>query len=157
MSSTPYDPILDASGVLEVLRLFVLLEPISDERDAAATVLEHAADYLLYGGQVSTYKRDDKKFRAQIARLADAGLHLDRTKHKHRCPVCHLALTCNDVKCRRAPELPTLCGSCFWAAPTVPERSKGPEIICGLVAYVALAVVVVVWVKYIILPLWRAL
>ena len=45
-----YDPIIDAFGILEVLRMFVREELVSDERDAAATILEHAADYLIRGG-----------------------------------------------------------------------------------------------------------
>jgi len=41
-----YDPILDAAGVCEVLRLTLPLYPASEERNRAWDMLDHAANYL---------------------------------------------------------------------------------------------------------------
>ena len=88
----------------------------------------------------SAYKRDDKQFRAQIARLADNGFTLGRT------PQTRLT----DVRIETLHPYKTI-------VLTTPTGSKASELVCALVAYAALAMVVVVWIKYIILPLWRAL
>ena len=41
--------------------------------------------------------------------------------------------------------------------PAMPEHSRLSELICGLTAYAALALVIALLVRYMILPLWSAL
>lgn len=95
----------------------------------------------------SAYKRDDKQFREHIARLADAGLNLDRTPSQ---------LTIRGVPVGTNPyHVETVFKG--FGHPVKPKRSKFAELICGFVAYAALAIVIALSIWYIILPLWRAL
>ena len=86
----------------------------------------------------SAYRRDDKQFREQIGKLADAGLNLDRTQFGQT----KAAMESQGYKVNQ-PKLPT------------PSRSS--LLICGFVAYAALAGAFALTVKYIILPLWHVL
>lgn len=47
---TPYDPLIDAVGILEVLRMTLPLLPASQERNDAWTTLDNAAKYLIRQG-----------------------------------------------------------------------------------------------------------
>jgi hypothetical protein len=80
----------------------------------------------------SNYKRDDKQFRAQIAKLADSGLNL------------HVGANCSIHRATNN-------------APKQTPKGKLPEFVAGLIAYASLGACVLFLIKWVILPLLGAL